>query len=159
VNVPEIVPGADEPLDALDGVILDELRAAWLAADPMPADLLDRIHFAVELQDVDVAVMRLTQVHQPAAARGEEQSRLVTFDSESLTIMVNISPAKDGSIRIDGWLTPPASHPIELRTGNGKISTRSDEGGRFALHPVPPGMAQLVVDAAGQTVTTPAIAL
>ncbi len=41
------------------------------------------------------------------AARGAEQSRTITFDSDSLTIMIRIDSNNDGTARVDGWLAPP----------------------------------------------------
>lgn len=150
----------DQPLDDTDRAILAGVKDFWATADPMPSGLLDRIKFAIELETVDLEVMRLTDV-QPAAARGDEQSRLITFDSESVTIMVSIRPNPDGTIRVDGWLTPAGRHPIELRTSETGMATMSDEDGRFVLDTIQPGLAQLIVKPTGttRTVTTPSIAL
>jgi hypothetical protein len=165
------VTSPGEPMDELDTTILSGVKDMWATVDPMPAMLLEQIKFAVELEDVDLEVMRLTELDEPAAARGDEQSRLITFDSESLTIMVSIRPNPDGTIRVDGWLTPAGCHPIELRAGGrggpeldraaAAVSTVSDEDGRFVLDTVQPGLAQLVVrpDGTTRTVTTPAISL
>jgi hypothetical protein len=153
----------DEPLDDVDRAILAGVKDFWTTADPMPASLLDRVKFAIELENVDIEVLRLTEV-QPAAARGDEQSRLITFDSESVTIMVSIRPNPDGTIRVDGWLTPAGRHPIELRSSGGmaaETTTVSDEDGRFVLDTIQPGLAQLIVRPTGssRTVTTPSISL
>ncbi|MBP2319871.1 hypothetical protein JOF56_000256 [Kibdelosporangium banguiense] len=154
----------DEPLDEHDRTILAGVKDLWTAADPMPAGLLDRVKFAIELENVDLEVLRLTEV-QPAAARGDEQSRLITFDSESVTIMVSIRPNPDGTIRVDGWLTPAGRHPIELRSADRGTATEtttvSDEDGRFVLDTIQPGLAQLIVRPTGssRTVTTPSISL
>jgi hypothetical protein len=150
----------DGPLDDVDQTILAGINDLWATADPMPAGLTARIKFAIELETVDIEVMRLTDV-QAAAARGDEQSRLITFDSESVTIMVSIRPNPDGTIRVDGWLTPAGCHPIELRTSGSGMATTSDEDGRFVIDPIQPGMAQLIVRPTGstRTVTTPSISL
>jgi hypothetical protein len=154
-------PGTADLLDDFDFELLAGLRDVWETVDPMPSDLISRIQFAVELEDVDFEVMRVREQQELAAARGDETTRLITFDGESLTIMVNVRPNKDGTIRLDGWLTPPASHPIELRTSNGSVMTTSDEGGRFVVDGVPHGMTQLVVrpDSQRKTVSTPTISL
>jgi hypothetical protein len=151
----------DEPLDELDDVILTRVNDMWRRLDPMPVDLLGRIRFALELETADFEVMRPAQVGAAAAARGDEQSRLITFDSDSVTIMVSIKQNPDRSIRVDGWLTPAGCHPIELRTTADPLTTVSDEDGRFVLDPVPPGLVQLIVRPAGttRTVTTPSISL
>jgi hypothetical protein len=153
---------AGEPLDQLDFSILRGVRALWHALDPVPSALVDQICFAMALESNDFDVLRLTERMRFEVARGEEQSRLITFDSDALTIMIKIDRNRDGTVRLDGWLTPPASHPIELRTPAGSMTTTSDGGGRFALDGIGPGMAQLVVRPLGErgrTVTTPSIVL
>jgi len=157
---------AGEPLDELDARILAGVRSLWDALDPVPSTLVDQIRFAMDLESADFEVLRLTERMRFDVARGEEQSRLITFDSDSLTIMIKIDLNRNGTVRVDGWLTPPASHPIELRTTAGSLSTASDDGGRFALDGITPGMAQLVVRPTGtvngnreRTVTTPSIVL
>ncbi|MGV9363830.1 hypothetical protein [Amycolatopsis sp. NPDC003731] len=156
-------PGANEPLDELDFRLLAGVRELWEDADPMPPTLVEQIRFAIQLEDVDLEVMRIRE--QEAAAAGArsaaEQGRLITFDSESLTIMVNVSPEPGGTIRLDGWLTPPAEHPIEVRTSSGPLTTTSDPEGRFAVSGVPHGMVQVLVRTVGRsrTVSTPAIEL
>jgi hypothetical protein len=154
-------PGAGDLLDEIDYGILAGIHELWTAIDPIPPTLVERIRFAVELEDVDVEVMRVLEQQELVAARGDETTRLITFDSESLTIMVNVRPNKNGTIRLDGWLTPPASHPIELRTSDGPMMTTSDDGGRFVVDDVPHGMTQLVVRPLAQTrtVSTPTISL
>ena len=155
-------PGANEPLDELDFRLLAGVRELWEDADPMPATLVDQIRFAIQLEDVDLEVMRIREQEGLVGARSAaEQGRLITFDSESLTIMVNVSPEPGGTIRLDGWLTPPAEHPIEVRTRNGPLTTTSDVEGRFAVSGVSHGMVQVLVRTLGRsrTVSTPAIEL
>jgi len=155
-------PGANEPLDELDFRLLAGVRELWEDADPMPATLVDQIRFAIQLEDVDLEVMRIREQEGFATSRSAaERGRLITFDSESLTIMVNVSPEPGGTIRLDGWLTPPAEHPIEVRNRNGTLTTTSDAEGRFAVSGVPHGMVQVLVRTLGRsrTVSTPAIEL
>jgi hypothetical protein len=155
-------PGANEPLDELDLRLLAGVRELWEDADPMPPTLVDQIRFAIQLEDVDLEVMRIREQEGLVVARSAaEQGRLITFDSESLTIMVNVSPEPGGTIRLDGWLTPPDEHPIEIRTSGGPLTTTSDAEGRFAVSGVPHGMVQVLVRTVGRTrtVSTPAMEL
>ena len=151
-----------QPLDDLDAVILDSVRELFDHADPMPADLVSRVQFALALEDVDVEVFRLREeLDMTAAARGDEQSRTVTFDSENLTIMISISPTED-AVRLDGWIAPASCCTVEARTRSGPVTTRTDEHGRFVLERIPHGLAQLVVHpanggAAVRSVVTPSI--
>ncbi len=79
------------------------------------------------------------------AARGTEQSRTITFDSDSLTIMIRIEANQDGTARVDGWLAPPQRREIEMKTSADSLTVASDEQGRFAFARVPRGTAQLIV--------------
>jgi hypothetical protein len=76
--------------------------------------------------------------------------------------MFSVSPSGAATVRLDGWLAPPAAHRVELRTEAGCLETSADADGRFAVADVPHGLAQLVVHpAAGGTrsVVTPSVVL
>jgi len=159
---------ADAPLDSIDLEILAQIRDAFAAADPMPPDLPERIRFSLALRDLEVEVARLAATdREPAlASRGEEQSRTVTFDSDSLTIMIRIDSNGDGTVRVDGWLAPPQRREIEMKTESSPLSAMTDEQGRFAFAIVPRGTAQLIVrpaedgpSGASRSVVTPALVL
>jgi predicted secreted protein len=161
-------PPADGPLDEADLEILADIRDLFQAADPMPADLPERIRFSLALRDLEIEVARLAaeEDQQLLAVRGPEQSRTITFDSDSLTIMIRIDQNRDGTARVDGWLAPPQRREIELKTTGGALDAASDEQGRFAFASVPRGTAQLVVRPAeqgpsgsGRSVVTPALIL
>jgi hypothetical protein len=163
-------PDADMPLDDADLSLLDSIREMFEAADPMPADLPERIRFNLTLRGLEIEVARFTAedacCELAVAARGEEHSRTITFDSDSLTIMIRIDANADGTARVDGWLAPPQLCGIEIKTSADALSTVSDEQGRFAFAQVPRGTAQLIVrpagqqpSAAGRPVVTPGLIL
>jgi hypothetical protein len=160
-------PSPDGPLDDVDIGLLDGIRELYQAIDPMPADLPERIRFSLALRDLEIEVARLAEEDSPAVAvRGTEQSRTITFDSDSLTIMIRIEGNRDGTARIDGWLAPPQRRELEMKTGADSLTIASDEQGRFAFPRVPRGTAQLVVrpgepgpDGPGRAVVTPALIL
>ncbi len=161
---PGRLPSADEPLDDADFGVLGDIRGLFESADPMPADLPERIRFGLALRDLEVEVARLAEEDQLAvAARGEEQSRTITFDSDSLTIMIRIDANRDGTVRVDGWLAPPQCRQVEIKTAAEPLTAASDAQGRFAFARVPCGMAQLIVHSpepsSGDTrsVVTPAL--
>ena len=137
------------------------------ATNPMPADLPERICFSLALRDLEIEMARLAdQDELTVAARGIEQSRTITFDSDSLTIMIRIEANRDGTVRVDGWLAPPQRREIEMKTAGSSLTVASDEQGRFAFAQGR-GTAQLVVAApaahgpacAGRSVVTPALIL
>jgi hypothetical protein len=161
------IPEADGPIDGIDLLILDDIRALYEAADPVPGDLSARVTFAMDLVGLEDEIARLqTASLQPVGVRGTEQSRTITFDSESLTIVVQVSRSGD-TMRVDGWLAPPAVRRVRLRSGERDYRTESDALGRFVLLDVSHGLVQIVVDpdaegsaeAGGPTVVTPAVVL
>jgi hypothetical protein len=129
-----------------DAELLDRLQAMWETNDPMPAGLIERVTFAIGLDDLDVEMMRLTEeILVPAGARGAEHVRTITFGGDSITVMVTVSQERPDSFRLDGWLAPAAALSIELRRTEASVSASSDEDGRFVFENVPPGLAQLVL--------------
>jgi hypothetical protein len=162
------ITSANEPLDEVDLKLLDGIRDIYQAADPMPADLPERLRFFLALRDLEIEVARLsTEESQPSlATRGAELSRTITFDSDSLTIMIRIDANLDGTVRVDGWLAPPQRREIQMKTTLDSLTVASDEQGRFAFARVPRGTAQLVVrpedseqGGTGRSVVTPALIL
>jgi hypothetical protein len=164
-----VTHAADQPLDEIDDAILDELAVVDTLVDPPPADLDERVRFAIALRDVDAEVARLSEDRLvPSGARDTERTRTITFDSENLTVMVTVVIRPDGRRRLDGWLAPAGPLRVELRTAGGRAAgqqrTRvvtADDNGRFVLDDVRPGLAQLVVHPTepGLTVVTPSVVL
>jgi hypothetical protein len=160
---------ADVPLDHEDRIVLDRLAAIYALLDPPPADLDDRVRFAIALDDLTVEVASLdADALVGSGARGSERTRTITFDAESRTIMITVVERPDGLLRLDGWLAPSAALAVELRLPEPAPSSTvtSDETGRFVFDHVPPGLAQLLVhpprDAGGDAVprvVTPSFAL
>jgi hypothetical protein len=159
---------ADEPLDRIDLAILEGIREIFDSVDPMPLDLPERVRFSLALRDLEVEMARHAAEEEPVlAVRGEEQSRTITFDSQSLTIMIRIDANRDGTARVDGWLAPPQPCEVEIKTVADPLSVRADEQGRFAFTRVPRGTAQVVVrpqaegpsGTTGRTVVTPVLIL
>ena len=144
-----------------DAALLAAVGAVLDAADPVPPGLVDRVRFAIELDDVDAELARLVEVSSLAAARSDEYTRLVTFQSDSLTIMITLEQGADGTTRIDGWLTPAACRRIEVRGPAGTRSADADDTGRFSLDGLPAGAVRLVVHDPGSThrIITPTIEL
>src|SRR5580704_17143032 len=108
-------PPAGEPLDDADFGVLDDIREMFEALDPMPADLPERIRFSLALRDLEIEVARFAEEDQLAvAARGKEQARTITLDSDSLAIIIRSDANRDGTVRVDGWLAPPQCRRVEI---------------------------------------------
>ena len=157
---------AELPLDGEDKAILDRLAAIHGLLDPPPADLDDRVLFAIALDDVDMDVARLGEdLLVGSGTRSSERTRTITFDAESRTLMIMVVDRGDGLVRVDGWLAPSAALRVELRLPEPAPSqvVLSDDAGRFVFDGIPHGLAQLVVhppeDGTAPRVVTPSLAL
>jgi hypothetical protein len=138
----------DARLDRTDQAILDRLAAVHARLDPPPADLDQRVRFAISLTDLDAEVARLrSDLLAAATARDTERTRTITFDADSRTVMITIVERPDGLVRLDGWLAPAAALPVELRLPEpaAPLLVTADEAGRFVFDAVPHGLAQLLV--------------
>jgi hypothetical protein len=149
-------PAEDEPLDETELALLERIQRLFETADPMPADLPERIRFSLTLHGLEYEVARLCaeEDQRMLTARGAEQSRTITFDSDSLTIMIRIDSNSDGTARMDGWLDPPQRCTIDLTTPGDTLLAVANEQGRFAFSRVPRGSAQLTVRAAQEAAGT-----
>jgi hypothetical protein len=147
-----------------DGSLLLAVRDFFETVDPMPFDLPERIQFALALHDLEAEVTRMARTVDQTAqvARGAEESRIVTFDSDRLTIMIRIESNPDGTARVDGWLAPPQAHRVEMSMADESITAVADDLGRFVFHSVPRGTGRLIVrspQAGANSVITPAVSL
>jgi len=138
---------ANQPVDETDFVILGRVRQLFDETDPMPADLPGRIRFALALRDLETEMARVAADEDAPvlAVRGEERSRTITFESDSLVIMIRVGANPDGTARLDGWLDPPGARQVEVSTSGPPLTVLADEDGRFAFGSVPRGRAQLTV--------------
>jgi len=132
-----------------DDSLLESIRRLFEVADPMPPDLPERIKFMFALRELDAEVARLVMAEAEAglAARGAEESRTITFDSDSLTIMIRIDANPGTSVRVDGWLAPPQCRRVEIRMTDASIAVVADGAGRFVFPDVPRGTARVIVHA------------
>jgi hypothetical protein len=154
----------DDPRGFEDTAVLSELTRLVYELDPPPADLVERVQFAIALEDLDVEVARWERAGSFAGVRGG-QPGTITFTVDNLTLMVNFT-STGARHRIDGWLVPAGEHTVEVRVAEHESSTTTaDDGGRFVLSDVPTGTTQIVVHLVnargerGRTVVTPTIML
>ena len=110
---------ADLPLDGDDQAILDRLAAVHAMLDPPPADLDERVSFAIALDSLDAEVARyLEQEIIGSGARGSERTHTITFDADSRAVMITIVARPDSLVRIDGWLAPAAALAVPAPGGD-----------------------------------------
>lgn len=152
-------PGAAEPLDEQDFLVLHDVREVYEAIDPMPAELLDNIRFSIAVRDLGMEIARAPADLLAVVTRGENDRRLISLESPSMTITIGLRVDDDGTVRFDGWLSPRGAHTVELHTPDGTWTTESDQRGRFVLDHLPRTTAYLTVRTGTVVVTTPTIGL
>lgn len=148
MNTPKIdreIALAQGRLDADDRAVLNAVRAYFDESDPVPPGLIDRIQFELTLDALHAEVATLITMDPELAgvrSASTEAVRTVTFTSESLTTMVTITPQLDGTVRVDGWVTPIGGVRIEVHLATQTHTTVADEDGRFVFEGLPSGMAK-----------------
>lgn len=156
---------ARDPLDRDDVALLDHVRTAYDAVDPVPDGLVERIQFQITLDALHAEVATLTHVDlagSGARSAGPETVRTVTFTSGSSITMVNISGEPGGTVRVDGWVVPGVGVLVEVLLAEDSEQTSTDQDGRFVFTGLPTGFARFVLhraDADPSRVITPSIQL
>lgn len=140
---------ADQPLDAVDSSVLREVAAVYDAVDPVPADLVERVKFALALDEVYDEVAQITRVPADAAGVRTDLAEAVhtdtlTFAAERLTAMVTVSNAGAGRFRLDGWVNPAGERRINVRMQGIDVALTADASGRFVADDLRGGFVQLV---------------
>jgi hypothetical protein len=140
---------AAQPLDDVDAATLEQLRGLYDVADPVPDDLVERIHFSLALGEMFDEVARMSRVPLDAmAVRGEPstgtRTETLTFSADCLTAMVTVSRVAPGRLRLDGWIAPPEAFRVRLRVQGGvELEVLADEQGRFSFGGLDEGFGQL----------------
>jgi len=150
--------------DDLDAEILAGLRGLHARLDPPPPAMAEQMLLAMALANLDAELAAVSGERLAGSgARAAEQTRTITFDAVSLTVMVAVVERTDDRVRLDGWLAPAAALRVELRMpqadGRASLETSADETGRFVFRAVARGLVWLVVHRDGSTVVTPTFAL
>lgn len=161
----DMVPGEDANLDEVDATILDLLRAAASALDPVPDGLTERAQFAVAWDEVEaeLADIRRTSLGGYAGVRGGavQPPTSITFSVPGVALVVSVTRRVGNRLRLDGWLTPPDTYEVALRL-RGETTTVTATEGRFAFQDIPAGLGQFLVRRAEHDVDlmlTPAVEL
>ena len=137
------------PLDASDQRLLDEVATLLEVVDPVPEDLVERMKFALALDEVYDEVAKMSRVLDDALAVRTDladatRTETLTFSAERLTAMVTVSAAKPGRIRLDGWVSPAGVRRVGLRMQGADEEVYSDVSGRFVVEALREGFVQLV---------------
>ena len=128
------------PEDWDDEQLLAALGEALKARAAVPSWFVQTGKNAYAWHNIDAELAQLTydsrsDADAMAVSRSETASiRALTFTSASLSIELEVA---DGSLF--GQVVPPQAGMLEIGTKAGMATSPVDEGGFFAVEPVPPG--------------------
>lgn len=139
-----------QPLDGEDAAILLGLADLYRRHDDVPDGLTERLLFGVALAEMEAELAELQAVEGDlVGVRGDapEETRTITFASESLSAMVTVSPQGPENVRIDGWIAPAGVLDVDLQLPTSRRRTRTDAEGRFVFDEVPRVLIKVVLRA------------
>ncbi len=126
------------PLDDCDRDILKRLATMITVADPMPANLTDRVLFEISLARLNAELAVMEEETVPLRSTASSFAETVTFTSSALRLMVHFSE-DDDALRIDAWVTEGGARVAlisqitqhwETPTANGRLTWRNVEHGK-----------------------------
>lgn len=139
-----------QPLDGEDAAILLGLGDLYRRHDDVPEGLTDRLLFGVALAEMEAELAELQAVDGDllgARSDAPEETRTITFASESLSAMVTVSRQGPENVRIDGWIAPAGIVDVDLQLPTSRRRTISDADGRFVFDEVPRVLVKVVLRA------------
>lgn len=156
-----------ELLDEEDHQILRHLRVLHEQLDPPPADLAERMKFALTWAALEAEVAQLQEL-SGVGVRAETaygMTDTVTFTADSLSLMVTVTresgSREGGTVRVDGWVTG-GGLLVELSVGTARYPATADPNGRLVWEGVPRGRAQFLIhplSEGARPVVTPTVEL
>ena len=95
------------PIDDVDAFVLTQIRHLHEVLDPLPADLTDRITFAMSVAALEAEVAEIVSSATLETVRSTQYDRAdtVTFASDGLSVMVSIEPGATLTVDIAGWVS------------------------------------------------------
>ena len=137
------VPGDSDPVDATADDAA--LRRTWQHVDPVPTGFVDDMVAAVASADLgrEYALLTLVESDATSAVRGDADMLTMQFSDGQTSVLVHITPAEQGTRRLDGWVDGEAAEVRLLQEGDVREATT--DGGRFSFDDLAPGIARLRV--------------
>src|SRR5690349_24915982 len=122
---------------------LDDLKRR---VGPVPDGLVDRVQFALALDELHAEVAEMTRMPLDALAvradpSVEAATTSLTFKTDAFTAMVTVTRTGDDRYRLDGWVAPPTPLRVVARMQEGVLEATRDHTRRFAAEGLPGGFA------------------
>jgi hypothetical protein len=150
-----------------DEHLYSDVRRATDLFAPMPAGMVDRMvavtrDIADHDPDLELQLMLVVERFQElVGTRGGARSYTLRFGGEGVDLLVRVGVSEEeGRARLDGWLVPAESAPVQIREVGGEGRTYdgvAESTGRFEFPDLPTGFYRVSLKLADdQTFGTPA---
>jgi len=149
---PHLVDGLDH---RDDDDLFEGVRRACERFDPVPASMVDRMVTVtrdIAREDPDLELeMRLVmeRFSELVGTRGGARSYTLRFGSDDIDLLVRVGVAEEeGRARLDGWVVPPTSAPVQIREvgGDGRCyDGKAADTGRFEFPDLPTGFYRVSI--------------
>jgi len=136
-----------------DEQLLDAVRRAAAAYDPVPSGMVERMVAVtrdVADHDPDLELQLLLVVErleELVGTRGGARSYTLRFGGEGVDLLVRVGVSEEeGRARLDGWLVPAGSAPVQIREVGGEgrsYDAVAEPSGRFEFTDLPTGFYRL----------------
>ncbi|WP_289009839.1 hypothetical protein [uncultured Thermomonospora sp.] len=129
-----------------DAELLQLVRAAFAAYDPVPQHVLADARAALRWREADAAPARLVETGQDrrTPVLRETGARLLTFTGGGLTVELEVSGAGP-AYQLAGQLLPPAQALVRVRHTGGELAGHAEAAGQFVVEGVPAGPVSLLI--------------
>jgi hypothetical protein len=150
-----------------DERLFADVRRVTDAFDPVPDGMIERMvavtrDIADHDPDLELQLMLVVErFAELVGTRGGARSYTLRFGGDGVDLLVRVGVAEDeGRARLDGWLVPASSAPVQVREVGGDGRTFdgvAEASGRFEFPDLPTGFYRVSLQLADdQTFGTPA---
>jgi len=150
-----------------DERLFADVRRATDTFDPVPDGMVERMvavtrDIADHDPDLELQLMLVVErFAELVGTRGGARSYTLRFGGEGVDLLVRVGVSEEeGRARLDGWLVPAASAPVQIREvgGDGRIYEGvAESSGRFEFPDLPTGFYRVSLKLENdQTFGTPA---
>jgi hypothetical protein len=134
-------------------LLLVELQSLMSRLDPVPKTVDEAARAAFAWRTIDAELAELTRdsllEDAPAGVRGAEGARMLSFESPSLSVELEVADLGQQGRRLVGQLVPPGPASIVVDHAGGRVDAAADELGRFVVDGLRPGPARVRCRVAG----------
>jgi hypothetical protein len=128
-------------------LLLVELQRLMNRLDPVPEAVDEAARVALTWRTIDAELAELTRdsllEDAPAGVRGAEGARMLSFESQRLSVELEVGDLGQQGRRLVGQLVPPGPATIVVDHAGGRVDAEADELGRFVVDRLRPGPARV----------------